>query len=258
MPDKLLTIEHLNKQYSGNCQALKNIGFSISSGQAFGLIGPNGAGKSTLIYILANLIRRDSGHISIQGVPLLEGNNAYKARVGFVLDKPCLIDILTVSEYLELLGNLHHMDTSLLANRLRGLVDFFELNDKQHSRLERLSMGLRKRVALAAALVHDPGLLIMDEPFSSLDPYMAKKTLNLLIQLRKKGKAILITSHLLQAVDKLCTHAGIMNAGLLLYSDKIEYISPGNCAAADSTASWKNLEMAYYRIISGQDQQHQV
>jgi len=246
-----LKIEHLHKHFPGHGIALKDISFTIKPGDAYGLIGPNGAGKSTLVYILANLLKRDSGYINILGQPLVNASNAYKSKVGFVLDKPCLIDVLTAREYLDLLGNLHNMDAETITSRGDGLFNFFDLNAVNDHRLGTLSMGLRKRVALAAALLHDPEIFILDEPFSSLDPYMTKKTLHLFIQMRNKGKSILITSHLLHLIEKLCTHAGILNAGLLLYSDRMDRVKPGKCAAADSLdQSWKNFESTYYRIVS--------
>lgn len=224
MNDYLLIINQLRKVYKKNVIALDGLDFSLKHGQIVGFVGPNGAGKSTTINILANVLKRDSGDIIIFGEKLTNKSYKYKSNTGFVLEFPVYIEKLSIKEYLSFAGYMYGMNDSLIEKRSKELIAFFEMTNKQDEWIENYSTGMKKKVSLCATLIHDPEFLVLDEPFEGMDPIAIKKTKQLFRDLKKQGKTILITSHILGYLENLCDEVAIINKGKLVYQNTMDNV----------------------------------
>lgn len=195
--------------------AIQQLSLSVGQGEAFGCIGPNGAGKSTTIKMLLDLIRPDSGIISINGLP--SSDETSRARVGSLPENPCLYDFLTATEYLRYAGRLSGLDADLISHRSSLLLDKLKLTQAAHRRISGYSKGMQQRTAIAAALIHDPDLVVLDEPMSGLDPLGRKLIFDLIAELKQQGKTVFISSHVLTDIERLCDRVGIIVQGRLCY-----------------------------------------
>lgn len=224
MNNTVLTIRSLKKSYGPSVVALDDLNLAVSDGLVFGFVGPNGAGKSTTINILANLLKRDSGEITLFGEPITEKSYEYKGRTGFVLERPTYIEKLSVTEYLTFAGAMYGLGEKEVKQRSGELIEFFELKDKQDQWIETYSTGMKKKVSLAAALIHNPKFLVLDEPFEGMDAIAIKRTKNLFLNLKQTGTTILITSHILAYVEDICEEVAIIHKGRVVYQNTIENI----------------------------------
>ncbi|MGE0919179.1 ABC transporter ATP-binding protein [Trichlorobacter lovleyi] len=215
----MIIIEGVSKSYcieSGKkVAAVHGLSLAVSRGEVFGYIGPNGAGKSTSIKLLLDLIRPDTGTITINGLP--SSNEASRAKIGYLPENPYMYDFLTASEYLRYAGNLSDMDTSSIAQRSELLLEKLKLDQASNRRISSYSKGMQQRTAIAAALIHDPDLVVLDEPMSGLDPLGRKLIFDLIAELKKQGKTVFISSHVLTDIERLCDRVGIIVQGRLCY-----------------------------------------
>jgi ABC-2 type transport system ATP-binding protein len=214
-PDIALRTVGVTKRY-GPLVAVDNLHLAVPTGSVFGLIGPNGAGKTTTFAILATLLRPTFGEVYVGGAALAADPYAVRKRLGFMPDVLGVYDNLQVDEYLRFFAaacNVPRSEREALIGQLLELVD---LTGKRQSMVDSLSRGMKQRLSLARALVHDPDILILDEPASGLDP-RARVDLRLLVnELSAMGKTIVISSHILAELQEMCTHVGIMERGRLL------------------------------------------
>jgi len=224
MNETILTIQNLHKSYSNSVIALRDLNLAVPKGLIFGFVGPNGAGKTTTINILANILKRDSGEIDLFGKPITEKSYRYKARTGFVLERPTFIEKLSVKEYLTFAGAMYGLEEKEVKQRADELIDFFELKDKQDEWIETYSAGMKKKVSMSAALIHNPEFLVLDEPFEGMDAIAINKTKKLFLELKQKGTTVLITSHILSYVENLCDEVAIIHKGQIVYQNTIEHI----------------------------------
>ncbi|MEE9166380.1 MAG: ABC transporter ATP-binding protein [Candidatus Neomarinimicrobiota bacterium] len=224
MNSSILIVQALSKSYGPSVVALNGLNLDVSRGVIFGFVGPNGAGKTTTINILANILKRDSGEIHLFGESLTEKSYKYKGRTGFVLERPTYIEKLSAKEYLTFAGAMYGLEEKSVKERTSELIGFFELKDKQDKWIETYSAGMKKKVSLSAALIHDPEFLVLDEPFEGMDAIAVKKTKKLFLDLKKKGTTILITSHILSYVENLCDEVAIIHKGRVVYQNTIEDI----------------------------------
>ncbi|SKA25230.1 ABC-2 type transport system ATP-binding protein [Trichlorobacter thiogenes] len=199
--------------------AVQCLSLVVASGEVFGCIGPNGAGKSTTIKLLLDLIRPDSGTITINSLP--SRDNASRARVGYLPENPCQYDFLTAHEYLAYSGNLSGLSSSIIAERSSLLLEKLKLSQAANRRISGYSKGMQQRTAIAAALIHNPDLVVLDEPMSGLDPLGRKLIFDLIAELKEQGKTVFISSHVLTDIERLCDRVGIIVQGRLCHEGQV-------------------------------------
>lgn len=213
--DLVVHAQGLTKQY-GNLVALDNLNLEIPRGSIFGMIGPNGAGKSTTFLILATLLVPSYGSARVCGFDPVRESRDVRRRIGYMPDVMGVYDNLTVAEYLEFHAAAYNIPHQEWASLTAGLLELVDLDVKRNTHVNDLSRGMKQRLSLARAMVHDPELLILDEPASGLDPRARIDFRNLLLQLQSMGKSILISSHILAELQQMCNQVSVIEAGRLL------------------------------------------
>lgn len=219
----VLVIEHLTKQY-GSFTALNDLTLSLNAGQILGLIGPNGAGKTTTIKILVGLSRPTSGIATIAGVDCVKDSQKIKELVGYMPDTFGSYDNMRVREYLDFFGAAFGIAPRVRAKRIEEVMDITGTAYMKDRFVESLSHGMQQRIGLARTLIHDPKVLILDEPVNGLDPQARIEMRDLLIQLSQRGKTLLVTSHILPELARICTRVAIMTHGTLRAFGTVEEI----------------------------------
>jgi ABC-2 type transport system ATP-binding protein len=201
---------------------LHEISFRLGRGQIVGLLGPNGAGKSTTIKLIAGILGAGEGTVVVDGLPLPERAIDVKQRIGYVPEAAALFESLTGQEFLELIGRLHNVPEETLQHRIRKLLATFELTSDRESRLDTYSKGMRQKILIGAALVHNPDLILLDEPLSGLDVNAAILIKDLIAALAAGGKTILYSSHVLDVVEKICDRVLIIHQGHLIAQGSVD------------------------------------
>ena len=196
--------------------ALRGVSFYVREGEIMGLLGPNGAGKTTTVRILTGILRPDSGSATVMGYDVLEEPLEARRRIGYLPETPCLYERLTVEDNLVFYGKLFDVPEGELRERVRELLALTGLEGRAGERVGALSKGLKQRVAIVRALVHDPPILILDQPTSDLDPASAKDIRGLIKELNRSGKTVLICTHNLTEAEELCDKVAIINEGRVL------------------------------------------
>jgi ABC-2 type transport system ATP-binding protein len=197
-------------------EVLHGISFELRKGEVIGLLGPNGAGKSTTIKIIAGILAPTVGAVSVAGLSLPGKAVDVKQRIGYVPEAAVLFESLTGQEFLELSGRLHDVDEETLQARIRSILETFGLSSDRVSRLDTYSKGMRQKILIGAALLHNPDLILLDEPLSGLDVNAAIMIKDLIAALAASGKTILYSSHVLDVVEKVCDRVLIINKGKLI------------------------------------------
>jgi ABC-2 type transport system ATP-binding protein len=211
----MLHARGLTKRYGG-IVALDRVSFDIHPGEIVGYLGPNGSGKSTTVNLVVGLLEPSAGVLFLGGTALETHPIEYKQRVGYVPEEPYLYTHLTAGEYLTLVGRLRGIAERELAERVSSLIELLQLVDARYKTMSAFSKGMRQRVLLAAALIHDPDLLVLDEPFSGLDVNAGLLFRALLSQLAARGRMILFSTHRFDMVQKLCSRVVMLSAGRLV------------------------------------------
>ena len=214
----ILSIKNLNKRY-GSLQALKNVSFEIHKGNVYGILGPNGSGKSTTLGIILNVVNKTSGEYSwFSGA--MQTHEALK-KVGAIIERPNFYPYMTAKENLELVCKIKGINYAKVNEKLElvGLVD------RQDSKFSTFSLGMKQRLAIASALLNDPEILILDEPTNGLDPQGIHQIRDIIKYIAAQGTTILLASHLLDEVEKVCTHALVLRKGEVLYSGLVDGMS---------------------------------
>ncbi len=222
----MLQISNLYKSY-GKFQAVNNLTLHIPKGDLFGFVGPNGAGKTTTIRMVCGLMLPNSGHIAINGIDALARQKEIKRQIGYVPDFFGVYDNLKVREYMDFYGSMYRMDSREIQRISDDLLDLVNLSDKKEAFVDTLSRGMKQRLCVARALIHNPALLVLDEPNSGLDPRARVEMKELLQNLRSMGKTIVISSHILSELSEMCNSIGIMNHGSLVEAGRIEDVLEG-------------------------------
>ena len=210
----LVEIQSLTKTY-GAFDAVKDLTLSVSYGQIFALLGPNGAGKTTTIRMLMGILAPTSGTAKIDGLDCFEDRVEVKRRVGYLPDEPIFHDYLRGSEIIRFSGEMHGLTRAEIENRTRPLLQQLELNDALEEFAVNYSRGMKKKLALVCAMIHDPALLILDEPTNGLDPFATRALHELIRAKAAAGKTIFFSTHLLDQAEKLCTQIAIIAKGRL-------------------------------------------
>jgi len=234
LPDAAaLSMRALCKNFDGK-PAVDRLELTIRPGEFYALLGPNGAGKTTTIRMAAGLLLPDSGSIEIFGVDVVREPVAAKRMTAWLPDEPALYDKLDPLEYLEFVAGLWGVEPALAMSRARDLMEVLELWPHRHTRCEGFSRGMKQKVALAGALIHDPMLLLLDEPLTGLDAAIARQVKDLLTARAKAGRAIILTTHILEVAERLADRIGIIHAGRLCAEGTLEDLRARTGRAGDS------------------------
>lgn len=217
----MVDIENLTKRY-GRFTALDNVNLHIDKGEIFGFVGPNGAGKTTTMRIMCGLIKADSGNVLIDGTDALKNSADVKRKIGYVPDFFGVYDNFRVMEYMEFYGSLYGIDRKTTDEISEGLLELVNLSDKKDTFVDSLSRGMKQRLCVARALIHNPDLLVLDEPNSGLDPRARFEMKEVLKNLGSMGKTIIISSHILPELSEMCTSIGVIDHGRIVTSGKVE------------------------------------
>jgi len=215
MNGTLIETRNLVKRY-GDKVAVNNISFDVLGGEVFGFLGPNGAGKTTSIKMIVGLLQPTSGSIKVAGYDVQTQSMLAKASTGYVPDTPNLYAKLTGHELLRFVGDLYSMDRGQVAHRIDELLRMFDLSAVGDDTVDSYSHGMQQKASLAAALMHDPKVLILDEPTVGLDPKSARLIKDILRQLADRGAAVMLSTHILEIAERMCDRIGIINKGQLI------------------------------------------
>jgi ABC-2 type transport system ATP-binding protein len=199
-----------------SAEVLHGLSFEVRRGEVTGLLGPNGAGKSTTLKILTGILEPGSGRVEVDGLQLPGDSVELKRRIGYVPESADLYESLNPIEFLELCGRLHDLDDGRIARRIDALLDAFELTDHRYGRLGSYSKGMRQKVLIAAALLHDPAVVLLDEPLTGLDVESSVLVKTLLAELAARGKTVVYSSHVLDVVERVCRRVLIIDGGVLV------------------------------------------
>ncbi|HUT29011.1 MAG TPA: ABC transporter ATP-binding protein [Sedimentisphaerales bacterium] len=221
----MIQTKSLSKYY-GNLAALVDLDLGIKDGDIFGFIGPNGAGKTTTMRILATLLEPTRGKAFINGLDVTKQGKKVRRLVGYMPDFMGVYDDLKVFEYLEFFAAAFGIESRRRKSIVEGVLELTDLKTKQNAAVDSLSRGMQQRLGVARVLIHDPKVLILDEPASGLDPRARIEIRELLRELKRMGKTIMISSHILSELEEICDHVGIIEHGRLIFSGTMEEIRP--------------------------------
>jgi ABC-2 type transport system ATP-binding protein len=219
----MLELRHITKRFSG-IAAVQDVSFTAHAGEITGYLGPNGSGKSTTLKMITGLIDPSEGEILFRGEPVRRDPIAFKQRLGYVPEEPHLYPHLTGLEYLEMVGQLRGLPARPLAQKIGGFLRLLSLHEDRYVAISSYSKGMRQKILLAAALLHNPDLLLLDEPFSGLDVNSALVLRSLIRELASRGKVVLFSSHELDTVERVSSRVVILHKGRLVANDSIEQL----------------------------------
>ncbi|HNR04968.1 MAG TPA: ABC transporter ATP-binding protein [Bacillota bacterium] len=219
----MLSIRNLNKRY-GRFQAVSDLNLDVPEGEIFGFVGPNGAGKTTTMKIICGLLRATSGEITLDGVDIIQNSRRMKEKIGYMPDFFGVYDDLKVSEYLEFYASIYNIKGQERKRITDDLLELVDLGSKREAYVDSLSRGMKQRLCLARSLVHNPRLLVLDEPASGMDPRARFEMKEILKNLKGMEKTIIISSHILPELAELCTSIGIIDQGRMVISGSNEEI----------------------------------
>ncbi len=211
----------------GELTAVEDVTLSIAQGQFFGFLGPNGAGKSTTIKMLTGLLEPTSGTIEILGQPFTAGSLDLKRQIGVVPEGMALLGRLTAPEYLNFVGRMYGLDRETTHQRTEELLEFMQLADESKKLVTDFSHGMQRKLAMAAAVIHGPKVLFLDEPFEGVDAIAAGMLKNMLTGMLNRGATIFLTTHVLEIVERLCSHVAIISKGRLVANGSLEALRAG-------------------------------
>lgn len=217
----MLELRNVRKTYSG-IPAVEAVSFVARPGEVTGYLGANGSGKSTTMKMVTGLIKPDSGQILFEGRLIADDLMAFRQRMGYVPEEPHLYTHLSGMEYLAMVAQLRNMERKSASDRIHGLLRLFGLYGDRDVSLSSYSKGMRQKILLSAALMHNPDLILLDEPFSGLDVGSSLVLRSLIEELARRGKVVLFSSHELETVERICSHVVILHRGKIVADDSIE------------------------------------
>lgn len=240
-------VRGLSKCY-GDKAAISGLDLEVPQGSFFGFLGPNGAGKTTTIHILIGLLPATSGEVEVLGMQVPGQLDSIKRLVGVVPDESALFDRLTGSEFLEFVGRMYGLSRAVAASRSRELMELFELQKNASTLVAGYSKGMKKRLALAGALIHRPQLFLLDEPFEGVDPLGARLMKEILMEQVERGATVFITSHVLEVVERLCDRVAIISDGRLVAEGSVPELR----------SAQETLEDIFLRVVGGEKAVHRL
>jgi ABC-2 type transport system ATP-binding protein len=216
----MLEVHRLTKYY-GALAAIRDLSFEVRPGEVLGLLGPNGSGKSTTVKILTGLLRPTSGSVQLNGRDIHADLEAYKALVGYVPEEPHLYSYLTAPEYLRLVAGLRCVPETTLDDKIDQFLQSLDISDDRYQTLASYSKGMKQKVLIAAALLHNPGVVVLDEPFSGLDVSASRMLKMFVGALAAEGKIVVFSSHVLEVVEQVCSRVVILKDGRIVGQDSV-------------------------------------
>jgi ABC-2 type transport system ATP-binding protein len=219
----MLEARGLTKYYSA-IPAVRDLSFTLRPGGVLGLLGPNGSGKSTTVSILTGLLEQSGGSVMLDGADIRDGMLEYKAKIGYVPEEAVLYSYLTGPEYLSLIGNLRGLDHHTIRQRIDAFMRLFSLQDDVQAPLSAYSKGMRQKILISAALLHDPLIVVLDEPNSGLDVTTTLVLRSLVQTLAAEGRMVIYSSHLLEAVERVATDVLILHEGRVVAHDSVTHL----------------------------------
>ncbi len=247
----MIHVRQLRKVYrelqSGQFVALDGISFDAMPGQIFGLLGPNGAGKTTALRILSTVLKPSSGTVLVNGFDVAQDPDQVRHQIGFVSTNTAIYDRMTAWEMIQFFGQLYGIEADLLQLRMEHLFERFQMNDIRNTLGSKMSTGMKQKVSIVRALVHNPPVLIFDEATSGLDIVVAREVLKTIEQVRDHGKCVIFSSHIMTEVRRLCDQVAIMNRG--------QIIDQGSTEELAQRHGEDDLEELFYRLISETENQ---
>ena len=245
----MINVQRLTKTY-GETQALGDVSFTVPAGQVCGYLGPNGAGKSTTVKILTGTLRQTSGSATVAGFDVALAPLEVKRRIGYVPETGTVYSTLSANEYLALCGALHEMEPREVAERTAQMLELFQIAEAADRRLDTLSKGMRQKVVISAALLHDPEIVLFDEPLSGLDANAAWMIKDIVRGLADRGKTVLYCSHILDVVERLCERVIILDRGRV--------VADGLTSQLLSSPERSTLETLFRSLTAPDDQRELV
>jgi len=240
----MLEVRNATKRYR-TIPAVQNVSFTLSEGEILGYLGPNGSGKSTTVKMITGMIEPSDGEILFRGRNIHDDLSGFRAHLGYVPEEAQVYTHLSGLEYLQLVGRLRGMPEKLIESKARSLLQLFSLEASQYSAISDYSKGMKQRVLLSAALMHDPELLVFDEPLSGLDAVTARLFKDLLVLLAREGKAILYISHVLEVVERVCDRVIILSKG--------KVVADASPSKLTELTKLKDLESVFAQLVQQTD-----
>lgn len=213
----MIEIKNVTKVYGGKVKAVDNLSLTLKPGEIFGFLGPNGAGKTTTIKMLTGITDPDGGEILVNGIDLSKDPIRYKNQFGFVPDSPDIFLRLKGIEYLNFMGDIYQVDSTLRKERIESLAKRFDMENALNDSISSYSHGMRQKIILMGALIHDPSLWILDEPMTGLDPKSSFYLKEMMREHADKGNVVFFSTHVLEVAEKVCDRVGIINKGKLMF-----------------------------------------
>jgi len=235
----MLTINHLSKTYKGNKAAVSDLSLEIKAGDIYGFIGHNGAGKTTTIKAIVGIIDFEEGEILLDGKSIRTDARACKSMLAYIPDNPDLYEHLTGIQYLNFIGDIFRVGKEVREQRIKEYADEFEITSNLGDLISSYSHGMKQKLAIISALLHQPKLLVLDEPFVGLDPKAALTLKNRMHQMCDQGSAIFFSTHVLDVAEKLCNKIAIIKNGKLVYAGVMEELTKDN-----------SLEEVFMEVVS--------
>lgn len=246
----MIHVDQLTKAYQdlrrGVFVALDRISFDVQPGQIYGLLGPNGAGKTTALRILSTMLQPTSGSASVAGCDVLTQPALVRRQIGFVSANTAVYDRMTAWEMVEYFGRLYGIDSTKLRDRMETIFERLQMNEIRNLLGAKMSTGMKQKVSIARAIVHDPPVLIFDEATAGLDVLVARALLNTILELRDQGKCIIFSTHIMREVERLCDRIAILHRGHILAEGTLDELS--------GTHDEADLEELFFQLITEHDQ----
>ena len=240
----MLEARNLGKFYAG-IPAVREVNFTVARGQVLGLLGPNGSGKSTTVSMITSLLEPTTGQVLFDGQPVNVAPLEYKARIGYVPEEAHLYTYLTGPEYLDLIGQLRGIDRRILRQKIDAFLKVFGLEDDRYATMSAYSKGMRQKILISAALLHDPDIIVLDEPNSGLDVTSALILRRLVQELAAAGKIIVYSSHVLEIVEKIATDVLILHDSRVVAHDSV--------ARLRELLALPSLEQVFRKVVAASD-----
>ncbi len=235
----MISIKDLTKSYDTKL-AVNNVSLEVPLGAVFGFLGSNGAGKTTTLRIMMGLLKPDTGRVVIDGIDVASDPIGIRARVGYLPDEIFLYDYLTGYQFLDFVADVHQLPRDSRKQRIEELLGLFGLTEAADEYTANYSFGMKKKIALASIIIHSPKLLILDEPFNGLDPQATRDFRQLLDKMVENDTTIIFSSHVLEVVEKLVTHVGIIAGGQLRLAESFDNV----------VKTWGSLEKAFFELTA--------
>lgn len=220
----MLEVKNFTKKYDNGKLAVDNISFSVNNGEIFGFLGPNGAGKSTTIKAIVGLIKKSSGEINIDGIRLEDDPLLYKNKFSYLADNPDLFDKFTGVEYINFVSDIYGIDEKTRDERLNTYLDYFDIRQAMADLISSYSHGMKQKLAIISSLIHDPDLLILDEPMVGLDPKSSFNLKKIMRERKERGKMVFFSTHVMEVAENICDRIAIISKGKIVAKGSLDEI----------------------------------